>query len=590
MIKRKGSQSLIRRSMFKTFIWARGMPVKGVRMGNPFDPVRPVRMAAPRNGVCSGQAVLSDPAGLADVTATLGPLTGPRGAVIPAAGVKIRYAVRHGAVHYCDALMPDSPKGAKTVPVWAIVEVPADQAPGWYTSLLSLSANGKTFSVPVQVLVTGYALPDARHFTSDIGVMHSPDTIAQHYKAEPWSDAHFRLLAPSLALMGQLGNDVLHVQVITRNQFNWRVPLVRFVRTPDGLRPDFTILRKYVAAYARHCAAPQVFCLYIWDANCAKRVANVYEGRQIPSRAFTPRMPLMVEAVDPATGAASEVEAPRIGDEGSEAFYKALIDGAREIVEQRTWPVRSIMLGLGGDNRPSQEAAALMKQWAPYARWNLLSHFSGDPGALFYRGPLLAQFKAGKLIAVGGLEVGLKEHPWTAEARVLTALQLEQRLANPTEFIEFGTARWLWQDYSPPFVFRTLPLLWGNLGRIGLDFWGTGRDAPRNKSYFTQSSSLTVPGPEGAVPTVRFQMMREGVQDMEVRLAVIRACGKLPAEKRPPYRALLDDLIRRMDGGRYFLSQHELGYDWPSYAAKVQEAAAELAGVRSGAAWHNPPR
>jgi hypothetical protein len=387
--------------------------------------------------------------------------------------------------------------------------------------------------------------------------------------------------------MGQLGNDVLHVPVITRNQFGWSAALVRFTKTADGLTPDFTLLERYLDLYAKHCAPPKALCLYIWDANCAKQVARSYEGAQIPSRENTPRMPLMVAVWDPLTKVVTEAEAPQIGDAGSEQFYTRLIGGVRAIVLKRGWSERSILLGMGGDIRPSQEAGALMKQWAPYARWDLLSHFSGDPGSIFNKGN--EKLKAGILIAVGGLEVGLKEHPWAGGYSGWTALQFEDRMAHPMDYVDLGTYRWLWQEYSPPFMYRTIPQAWANLGRVGLDFWDPGRGSPQNASYFTAINRITVPGPAGAIPTVRFQMMREGVQDTEVRLSIMRAYAKLPEEQRKPYRALLDELPGRIGSGSAFLSQCELAYDWPAYMAREQAAAAELAGVRSEATWDAPP-
>jgi hypothetical protein len=125
---------------------------------------------------------------------------------------------------------------------------------------------------------------------------------------------------------------------------------------------------------------------------------------------------------------------------------------------------------------------------------------------------------------------------------------------------------------------------------VGLDFWATGREAARNTSYFTASSALTVPGPDGAIPTVRFQMMRQGVQEAHLRMAIVRGYAGLPEEQKQPYRNLLDELARRVFWGRHYLSQHELAYDWPAYVARLQEAAAELAGVKAGARWEQPPK
>jgi len=133
-------------------------------------------------------------------------------------------------------------------------------------------------------------------------------------------------------------------------------------------------------------------------------------------------------------------------------------------------------------------------------------------------------------------------------------------------------------------------MLWANLGRIGLDFWDDDRNAARNTSYFTNSRSLTVPGPAGAVPTVRFQMMRQAVQDAELRLAIVRACLKMPEDARKPYRALLDEFGRRVACGRDYLSQQELGYGWQKYVVEMQQTAAELCGVKTSARWDAPPQ
>jgi hypothetical protein len=586
-------RSLVRRGFFQAILWARGLPIRGVQQGNPFDPVLPIRMTVPRNGVGSGQTVLSDPEGLRGVSATVGVLTGPGGATIPAQAVRVRYAAQHSGVHYCDALMSEAPNGARTIPVWLIVQAPKNQAPGWYAATLALQANGQAFAVPVQVLVSGAAVPDARDFTSTIGVMTSPDTIAMQYNVEPWSPKHLALLEKSLELMGQVGNDVIHVPVIlgqvggrgkTGYNFNLQ-PMIRWVKTEQGLKPDYSILEKYLDAYTKHCAPPQAISLYIWSMDSTKEFAGAYENfdpkvylnKTQENAKFTPPR---VIVWDPKTGATAEQAVPVIGDPGSEQFWKPLVDGVRALVLKRGWSERIVMLGLGGDQRPGRKTVDLFKQWVPYARWNFLCHFSGDPGP-----------KDGKLIASGGGEIGLKEWMWLSFCFVQPAARLEERLANPNDFVELPTKRWQHQEYSPPFLFRTLPQQSGLMGRIGLDFWMAGqRDKPRATSFFSHTNALTVPGPHGAVPTIRFQMLREGVQDMEVRLGIIRAYMKLPEERRVRYRTLLDELGRRVAAGGAYMSQHELQFDWPLYVAGQQAAAAELAGVTTDAKWETPPR
>ncbi len=582
-------KSLIRRSWFWTMYWARGMPVKGTQVGNPFDPLRPIKLAVPRNGVGSGQVVLSDLAGLRTVKAELGPLVGPRGARIPPDRIQLRSAVQRTDLHYCDTLAEQPPENAKTVPVWIILQTPRDQVPGWYGGSLKVTGNGRAFTVPVQVLVTGVTLPPPQEFWSHIGMTHSPDATARHYSVEPWSARHFAIMEKTLKLMGQVGSDVVQVPVVLSafkgsaksrvrpsKPYEWRLPMIRWRKTPSGLKPDFTPLEDYLDAYAKHCGPPKALCLYVWDVDFAQEIADAYEGRRIASKTIARPRPFLVAQWDPKTGQVTEVEAPALGDERSEWFWKPVFDGVRAIVKKRGWSERVIMLGLGGDARPGKKTGDLLRRWAPYARWNLLSHFSGDP-----------EPTNGKLIATGGLEIGVKE--WPSMGRILTARQIEERITNPHEFIELPTARWLHQEWSPPFLFRTLPLMWGNLGRMGFDYWIPKGEGPQNATFFSHVNSLAAPGPDGAVPTVRFQMFREGVQDFEVRVILIKNLGGLPEDRRKSYLELLDEAGKRMQWGSAYLSQHELVHDWLGYAARVQEAAAALSGTTVTARWDDPP-
>jgi len=177
----------------------------GIKYGNPFDPLRPMRMVAARGGVCSGQVVLSSSSGLHKVRAEIGPLTHRSGAIIPSEDVAIRYAHQAEGGRYCDAFLPAPAEDVTVQPVWVIVDIPNRQPSGWYTGKLKVAAEGTTFDVPVQVLVSGWELPDPRDCLSFASLLNSPDGVALQYDVEPLSPEHFALLGESLKLMGQVG-------------------------------------------------------------------------------------------------------------------------------------------------------------------------------------------------------------------------------------------------------------------------------------------------------------------------------------------------------------------------------------------------
>ena len=567
-----------RRGEGRLTMWMRGKLYRGIPAGNPFDLLAPVRVIVPRNGVGSGQAVITDLAGLRGVSAKLGSLTGP-GGTLPADAVEIRYAKQGPQVHYCDELWPAPPADARTVPVWLIVQAPKNQAPGIYTGTLTLAANDRSFPVPVEVLVTGATVPDPREFTTVVGAASSPDTIALHYKVAPWSAEHYRLMEPSWRMLGQLGSDVLHVPVILGGMYgtsarNWVSrgsggvrcePLVRWVKDGRGLKPDFSLLEKHLDAYLKFCPPPQALNLYVWDSGCTREVTLAYENQQVTTNTIRQSSPLLVQLWGPATGTTTNIVAPNFTDAGAAAFWKPLFEGVRQIVKKRGWSEKIIMAGMGGDLRPSKREGDLVREWAPYMRWHVLSHFSGDPAS-----------KDGIQMATGGLEIGAKGYPWRSPLDPFNAARLEPVLND--QYLDLPAARWHWKDDSPPLLFRTLPMVWGTIGQLGLDFWPGVKAAPRNTSFFTDSNSMTVPGPDGAVPTVRFQMLREGVQDMELRWQIIRAARALPAERRQAVHAVLDEFPQRARWGTPYLSQCELSYDWRNYVAEVQRIAGELAG------------
>jgi hypothetical protein len=568
----------------------RGAMQRGLALGNPFDPVVPLRILVPRNGTGNGQTVLSDPEGLRTVRASLGEFRNLGGAVLPAKAVRIWFAAQ-GNLHWCDELSEQPPQGAKTLPVWLEVSAPKDQPPGWYVSCLSLEANGKKFQVPVQLLVTGFTVPDPRDFRSVVVAMHSPEATAKAYSVKPYSDEHFRVMEKSVALMGQLGNDVMLVPVIIGTHMHHETGLIRWVKTAGGLKPDYTLFEKYLDLYLKHIGPPKAISLYVWSQDTGKEVANAYENRQIPSREFTPSRPLQVTVWNPRTGASESVTAPTFLDQGAEAFWKPMLDGVRDLVKKRGWPERVILMGIGSDTRPSQRTGALLRQWAPSARWDIYSHFSGDPGA-FYKGPPLPGSAPGKFIAIGDLEVGLKE---VYGYYMLTSAQLENYLHEKNEYLTATIQRCGPGTKSAPLAYRTQPMHDGRWTRLGVDFW------PKVSRYHgliwgATPVWLSAPGPKGPLPTVRLQMIREGLQDFEARMAILDASAKLPAEQQKPYRDLLDDLLRRVKAGGGFLfgaeclPLTELSYDWPAYVARLHAAAAELSGVKTEARWEQPPQ
>jgi outer membrane protein assembly factor BamB len=443
----------------------------------------------------------------------------------------------------------------------------------------------------VQILVSSPVLPDAKNFGSLMGLYSSPETVAIFGKVTPYSDEHLKLMEPSFAMQGQVGNDILHVPVVLggfgASPRNWvgrnldagdprrRVPMIRWVRKEGKLAPDFTVLERFLDRYLQFCAPPKALALYLWDAAMVTETGMAYENTRNLSETRGANSLLLIAVWDPAKGALIDTPAPQFNDPGAEAFWKPMLDGVRDLVKRRGWPEDCIMIGQGSDTRPGSNTVERLRQWAPYARWSVLSHFSGDPG-----GPQAD----GRFIGTGGLEIGLME---TIYYKPLSLATLEDQIFRPARYLNLCPQRNSHGDASSPLLFRTLALISGAHTRLSLDYWPGGPG--HGSGWFNNTAHISVFGRRGAIPTVRFQMFREGVQDLEICRLITRELQGKPAEVREKYGRLLDAVGAQHPQFVGIPPSFEKATDLVGRSARLMAALAELTGQPGKDSWDAPP-
>jgi hypothetical protein len=590
--------------MAKSLWWitfGRGHPTRGLEDGNPFDVFRPVRIAVPRNGTCAGVAVVSDSRGVRNVSAKIGALTGPGGATFKPESFEIRYAVQQEGSRFCDALLASPPDGARNIPIWLLANASKGQTPGWYTGTLTVSANGQEFKAPVQVLVFPFAVPDPRENRTMVGMIHSPDTVAVQYGVEPWSEKHFQLMEKTVALMGQLGSDVVHVPVLLHTYRGVQTGMVRWVKEEKGYRNDFNALETHLNLWVKHCGQPKALCLDMYSPANDPELIDCRE-KFVPGTRNSKAPPPKVTLLDPATGKMSVLTAPRMSEEGGEAFWRPVFDGVREIVKKRGWPEQIIMIGETHDSRPTLKFVEMIKQWAPYARWSVYSHFSGDSRRLGTKDRMGegSNIVEGKWIILPGMEVGYGVMPFEHMSPLM--MPHDENRRKMTALLA-GTYRFSFQQESSPEAYRTVVWWTGNSGRHGMDYWllpGGRRlfEGPGN-IYGGTPISMTAPGSNGALPTVRFQMYREAVQEAEAWIAIVQGCANRKDAQAETAMALYRNGVGKFArGGGYGASGAiedcvplaKLSLGWIGNIARAYEIAGELTGAKMDAKWEQPPR
>jgi hypothetical protein len=574
----------------------------------------PVKLVGPGNGTFSGQVVISSDSAIRGLKAQISDLvlTGGK-SKIPSAAIAVRYArpgeselgadgrypgAGRGKARRFDALaetppaeVPVSTKKLRYLkpgqlvfgavqPVWVTVKVPGEASAGEYAGKLKLSTAGASaVEVPVHVTVCAWKLPSPREYRTFVDFIQSPESVALQYKVPLWSEKHWELVGKSLKLLGSAGNRTLYVPVICKTHFGNAQSMVRWVKGKDGARKlDFELVEKYLDLAVKHAGKPQVIVFYVYERYTGPG-GSFGRGEQDPLKW---RSALITE-LDAASGAVKETEAPKYTAPEAEKFWGTVMKGLRERLAKRGLE-KSMMLGLHGDfTQIPKPVAALFKKVAPGAGWVSQGH--------------------GLARAVHGVPVGYATTVWNnrwpvdpARARYHGWRRKEIVCEYPRDMVfkwPLTTVRIMAE--------KNITGMQRGIGRLGADFWpvlpgvrghgnkvaGTlaGRySGHSNWGQLTIKTAFLAPGKNGAISTVRFEMIRESVQECEARIFIEDAL--LDAGKRARIgddlakrcQALLDERVRVVLRSGSVLGHHYfVGSGWQERSRRLYNAAAEVA-------------
>ena len=561
-------------------------PEPGAKLG-------PVNLVGCRNGRFAGKVVVSSDGALRGVKASASELATADGkALIPAAAVGLFYTTRDdrmtmmkraGASGFWDTLaetppaeVPAHPGAGAFQAVWVKAAVPADAAPGDYSGTLTVSAEGLAPTpVPVRLRVHDWKLPDPRDYVTHLGLIQSPESVALFYDVPLWSEAHWKLLERSFRLMGEIGGRQVCIPLITKTNFGNEQSMIRWVRkkevsgvsaqvsadgkkdataapdtrnlTPDTYTYDFAAFDRYLDLAQKHIR-PDVVVLYAWEL-------RKYAFRLSAEEKARTANPVRVSLLDPATGQVTEMQGPHYKDPEAVAFWKPVLEQVKARLEKRGLGP-AVMLGLAGDVTPTKEDVAMFGACLPGTKWVRNSH----PDT---RGSPLHGVPLGYNTAV---YVPLFPPPGPWDARRPAGW----RLPHPTDVFPragcniAGTRLTPYGGLSMHRVFTECCFLgnYSGLGRTGVDFWPVGgtriKDGEKRSHSIvgrymeanwdqlnmdTATENLLAPGPEGALGTERYELLREGVQDCEARAFIEKVLldGKLDAALAGKCQEVLDE-------------------------------------------------
>jgi glycosyl hydrolase family 123 len=551
--------------------------------GDPSEVLRPVRVTGPGNGAYSALLALGSVGPIKGLAVKVSALKGPGGS-LPASAVLVRYGGQaprmSNYARYPEnfgALLETVPSEVKVLgdsrgrkvqgygavqPVWFTVRVPGGTRPGLYKGQVRISTAGNSsITVPLEATVIDWTLPDPLDFSTIVGCFQSPDSLAAYYDVKMWSEKHWALIGKSLKLMGEMGVKTLYITAQRQTHLGNQHSMIRWEKSSDGkLKPDLSIAEKYLALAVKHMGKVPMVGLYCWEINAPD--AGCYPSHLSAKQRREFEREVLITVRDPKTGKLSEAKGPAWGSPGSREFWKPVIDGLKAILSKHGI-ADSLMLGVAGDYKPSDGALKDLKELTGGAKWILHSHnIRHLLGSKF-------EYPVGYIAAAWG---GHAKHcdpdqgrgyGWKSPIRRVMTRGFDRNTPCQRTMLEFlvtgiATPK-KGATYKPDYGLR-------GVGRCGADFWPVLKSAKGRRgqtlfgrypetlwgqlNVFLWSPAFFAPGRDGAVATVRSEMLRENLQEIEARVFIEKAledkatCARLGSDLARSSRQLLDARVR----------------------------------------------
>ncbi len=563
--------------------------------GDPCEPPRAISLVGCRNGVFSGQVVVASTEAIKGLRVEASDLVGEGGRKIAAGHVSVRFPLLNGQAYQ----QPDWFDGLRAValggtgfqpvgggatgkmpvppiqPIWLTVRVPREAAAGDYSGTATIAVEGvKPVSILVRLRVADWALPDPKDFRTYVGVYQSPTSLALRYRVPEWSEEHWKYMEMSFELLGQLGNKMVNIPISDRTQFGNDEGMVYWVRKADGtFGYDFSVFDRYIALVKKHLVVPDFVALQVWHS-------GGWETRKADQENT-------VTVIEP-DGKRGHMPVPPFGTEESKRFWKPVLDAIRERLA-KVGMDKAMCLGILSDGTAPPAVFKAFDEIMPGgAGWTRGCHthtratepYRADKGG----GRVVChEFCYGMAMAdpAKGLPPVWKQRTWPGVAFI------RHNFDDTLSLLKYRTL-----------AERSLYCGTRGFGRMGLDYWYVVKrpDGKYDRIFnrWPHSSCaqrepnlyrLADSAPDGPAPTVRFEQVREGIQEAEAMIAVAEALGehadRLGPELAAECRQLLIDRLnycRRTCPEAYgrigFRTNHT---GWQTLAERLFAAAAKVA-------------
>ncbi len=453
-------------------------------------------------------------------------------------------------------------------PYWLSVRIPADAAPGIYRASVRVEGPNFAASLPVELEILEWKIPDPRDFQTIVAIEQSPYGVAKQYRTPLWSEKHWELIEASLRQLSCVGNRCWNVPVLLETEFgNKDNSMIQWIRTKDGsLTFDYTKLDRYLDLIVKDCGTPRVISFVVMHGFPAAMEVKVLDETSGKDERLN---------VGPAVKDREKYWQPFAA-----SLYGHMV--AKGLGQAMYW-------GYPWDSDGDPSLKPLLRKVAPEVYWMCGSHDANvsvsngmpDISSPFYVGsPFGSRAFDGKVDANAAVFYKVVENiqSFLIEGESKKGWKGRDQILLCTPRVDCGAI--VVNGTAMPWAFRIFPERaiytgYQGTGRAGGDYWAKSyHDGCKHNGGAPGFSIMKTlwPGPDGAEPSGRFEAMIEGFQELEARIFVEQTLdrGALSAEKT---------LYVTEQLARHYKGTFAGGQDWQARSKAMYQLATEVAAL-----------
>lgn len=156
-------------------------------------------------------------------------------------------------------------RGNELRPVWITVDLPYNAVPGVYKSEITACSGNDTIITSLSVTVQDMLLPSPDRWRFHLDLWQNPYAVARYHNVQPWSQEHLDLLRPLLEMLAEAGQKCI---TTTINDRPWGGQtedpfgsMITWIRNSDGLWDyDYSLFDQYVSLAMECGITGQINC------------------------------------------------------------------------------------------------------------------------------------------------------------------------------------------------------------------------------------------------------------------------------------------------------------------------------------------